>query len=781
MAIIQGNAKQGSTRGFYPKVINGSLRFNDDDVAYLSWTPTSAGNRKTWTFSCWVKRGDVSNAANEIFGTAAEGDKLAFGDSRIFWFQNGSASSYLSTSALFRDPSAWYHIVFALDTTQATPANRCKLWVNGESVAFDNNTTFPTQNYDGDINNTEANFIGRGHSGDSGTFDGYLANVHFIDGQALTASDFGETKNGVWVAKDYAGTFGTNGFYLTFEDDTQVEAFNTVLYRGNGGIQSVTGTGFAPDLVWIKERNGTDHHRLQDTVRGAGYRLYSSTTSAEGYASGSITSFDSDGFTVGSSLAVNESGNSYVAWGWKAGGSSNTYNIDGTGYATASAAGLDGGTITPTGASINTTYGFSIIGYQGTMADDHFEHGLGVAPDMVIIKNRNRTLGTNWIVQHSSVNISNKLTLNATTGADSSGNIFGSTPTAADSNYVYLGNVNWVNNNVSGENDHIAYCWAEKTGYSKFGSYTGNGSTTGPIIYTTDDGTVGGANGFNPACLIVKRTDTTGNWFIWDNTRDTDGVFNTNIHPNSSVAEAASGSNFVTPSGTGFQLTGTGAETNASGGTYIYAAFADTREAAFWLDQSGNDNDWQPVNLDHNDTVADSPTDNFATWNPLFDEASGHTFADGNLKVTTKTTGYGVSVATIVPTAGKFYAEITPSTIASTLIGIRDVTIFGGNNAFVTQNDSNGLAYFSGGALYGTNVSTDSTGGASYTSGDVIGIAINYDDGEVRWYKNGSIQYTKTGLDLTNMALAVGDANNSSSSTMTANFGQQPFKYDPPA
>ena len=196
--IAAGGAHRGSVRGFYPKVINGSLRFNDDDQARLSWYPATDGNRKVWTLSCWVKRSEISNATNVIFGTQSEGDQLYFGDSRIFWFNNGSSSSYLSTSALFRDPSSWYHIVLAYDTDTQTGSNKVKVWVNGTQYAFDNNTTMPSDDFQGWVNDsTKEHYIGMGHSGTGSTFDGYLANVHFIDGQALTASAFGETKNGV--------------------------------------------------------------------------------------------------------------------------------------------------------------------------------------------------------------------------------------------------------------------------------------------------------------------------------------------------------------------------------------------------------------------------------------------------------------------------------------------------------------------------------------------------------------------------------------------------------
>ena len=366
MSIIQGNAKQASVRGFYPKVINGSLRFNDDDQARLSWYPATDGNRKIWTFSCWVKRSEVTNAVNVIFGTPAEGDQLYFGDSRIFWFNNGSASSYLSTSALFRDPSAWYHIVLAYDTDTQTGSNKVKLWVNGTQYSFDNNTTMPSDDLQSWVNDsTKQHYIGMGHSGTGSTFDGYMAEVHFLNGIAATADDFGELKNGVWVAKAYEGLYDSaaetalghaNGFHLNFQDDTEVEAFNTVLYRGNGGAQSVTGVGFSPDLVWIKNRTGTQWHSLFDPIRGAGERLFSNDISAEDFNAGAVQSWDSDGFTVGDNTSVNLNGGSFVAWTWDAGAN-------------------------------NASTGHSSVTYTGNGGTQKIS-GFPFSPDLLWIKNR---------------------------------------------------------------------------------------------------------------------------------------------------------------------------------------------------------------------------------------------------------------------------------------------------------------------------------------------------------------------------------------------------------
>lgn len=799
MSIIQGNAKQGSTRGFYDFPIEQSLRFNDDDNAYLSWTPASAGNRKTWTLSLWTKRGRVDNANRELFGTASEGDKLAFSDSRIFWFNNGSASSYLSTTALFRDPSAWYHIVLAFDTTQATASNRVKLYVNGEQVAFDNNTTFPSQNYDGDINNAEAQFIGMGHSGTGSSYDGYLAEVNFIDGTALDASSFGELKNGVWIPKDPSElTYGTNGFRLSFADDAEVEAFNTTLHRGNGGTQSITGMGFAPDFVWIKNRDNADNHYLFDAVRGAFNGLNSDTTSAEVNSSNDLSSFDSDGFSIGSDGGMNRSGQAYVAWGWKAGGAPTVDNSAGAGNVpTAGSVKIDGvnstsalaGTIPATRLSASTTYGFSVVSYTANNTNNStIAHGLGAVPDFVLVTARNFPTATNWAVWHSSLaSIQHYLRLNTTDAVVTTDNSnFGTVdPTSTVMNLGYAGSTN------SGTYNYIMYCWAEKTGYSKFGSYSGS-RTAGQTVTC----------GFRPAFLLVKninQSGSQGNWMIVDGTRETTNSRGTNIlYPNASSSESTIGSDDLFDfTDTGFDVLNTGdgtaitAQMNGQGDTIIYAAFADTREAAFWLDQSGNDNDWQPVNLDHNDTLLDSPTNNFCTMNPIakFGTPSAFTLADGNLDLTfTATSGNDSAVGTMGITSGKFYYEVE-------LVSHADDSNAGFTTAeaLATETTTNGAAYYKSvgyhrgdrAIIWGTEPSPTQRF-TTLSDGSVLGFALDLDSTPqtLKIYLNGGaspIVDVELPTDKGDTWIPCCGDDGGDAGRFIFNFGQQPFKYDPPA
>ena len=1091
--------------GFYPKIISGSLRFNRTDEGYLSFTPASDGNRKTWTYSTWVKRSRINDSSTLLDASVSGGvyDILYFPSTNQFrYYNNGSQPGDRLTNAKFRDTAAWYHVVLAVDTTSGTAADRIKLYINGSQITSFQLTTNFDQNDDTRINAAVEHRIGQSIQGGTAnlSFDGYMAETFFIDGTAHDADAFGETKNGIWVAKNITSsnfTMGTNGWHLTFEDDSTVEAFNTLLHQGNGGTQSITGAGFSPDFVWSKARSGdtVGGHLLFDSVRGATKYLQSNSTGAEATDTTMLTSFDSDGFTLGSSQYINDSGNEkYVAWCWDAGannastghssvtyegsgsaqdiqslpftpdlvwiksrststanhhlhdsvrgfserlianttdaegtntslptflkngfrvtGSGGSYNANGVDYVAwcwdagdNDPASNSDGTITST---VKTNGDFSIISYQGTMADANIGHGLSSAPDMIIIKNRNRSAGTNWVVFHSAMGASQRLLLNSTSAASASGNIFGSTPTAPDSTKFYVGNVNWVNNNVSNENDHIAYAWRDVAGKQKFGKYTGNASSTGPSVtlgfrpglvmikgldrssawyvfdtsrqpfndatnythkylkwdstdaeYTTgDDGkievtstgfqvragvtgmnasgeeyiyaawagsysdfitdvntdgsiesrvkasdttghsivsyvgtganaTVGhglsaapdwvlvkdrdnsndwitwhsgladgtqhlklnnteassanatywnstapsssvislGSNsktngssqnfiaycwtettgvskfgkytgnasstgpsvtlGFQPAFVMIKGLDRASVWYMFDTTRQTTNDATNYTHKylvasssNTEYTNADDGKIEITS--TGFQVRASVTGMNASGEEYIYMAFADTRDAAFWLDSSSNNNDWQHVHLDHNDTVNDSPTDNHAGFNPeliMMSNASSYrgigSFSEGNLLLTTDADNESGTIP-FSASSGKYYMEFTSINLAQRqqiIVFSRD-DFRGDTGAVTTSSDGGGNA----------------TDRVTWTSGDVIGIAVDVDNSKVFIHKNGeyfgtSNPVTNTGGDTLNAFTGVGvrqDSGSTGTATISFNGGQQPFEYGPP-
>jgi hypothetical protein len=338
-------------------------------------------------------------------------------------------------------------------------------------------------------------------------------------------------------------------------------------WTGTGAARDIN-VGWKPDFVWIKERGSTGGHVLYDTVRGATKHLASHSTNGENTDTDALTSFTSNGFSLGSGytvVSVNGSTRTYVGWSWKAGGNSNTFNIDDVGYATASAAGLTAGTITPTGASVNTKSGFSIIKYQGSDNDgDSVAHGLLSTPSFIIIKDLSET--TNWRVWHKVLgysSISDILILNSTAAAAANNDRI----TAVDSTKFTLTQSGGSGGGVNKTgNSYIAYSWAEIPGFSKFGSYTGNGSTDGPVIIT----------GFRPKYILVKRTDTTSQWSIWDAARNTYNAAGSNLWADTNETETTSSAYNVDFLSNGFKLRNTHADRNASGGTYIYAAFAET-------------------------------------------------------------------------------------------------------------------------------------------------------------------------------------------------------------
>jgi len=762
MSIINSSALLGAGADGYQ--ISRSLRFNSADSAYLSRTPASTTNRRTWTWSGWVKRSNLGY--HDIFsvsGTGAPLTEIYFNSSdqlQLYHWNGSSADCNYATTQVFRDASAWYHIVIAVDTTNGTSGDRQKLYVNGTQVtAFSTSTAF-SLNFDTAVNSSSySHTIGRTtFGGGSGYFNGYLTEINFIDGQALTPSSFGETDTitGVWKPKKYAGTYGTNGFYLNFSDnsgttsttlgkdssgngnnwtpnnfsvtagagnDSMIDtptpyadggngrgnyctlnpldatltlsngnldwsapssvergargtfavssgkwyfeyiakgstfelvgwaaqtqnnnstmptgvgastwayylfdlktynnatasavygttassgdiimvaldldnskiywgrngtwfnsgnpatgtnaaytnvsgtlfpwvqqynqtssinfgqrpfaytppsgfvALNTQnlpepsikkpslwmdvsLWSGTSASQTIVNSGFQPDLVWTKNRNGANPNLLNDSVRGITTYLQSNATSAEATDATSFTSFNSNGFTLGANTAGgwNTSGLTYVGWQWKE----------------------------------SATPGFDIVTYTagsaGTVA-----HNLGVAPKMILLKDR--TTAANWYVWHTTLAANQFLLLNSTAATGTSSTIWNNTlPTS-----TVFGTDNWGTDNM------VAYLWSEVAGFSKFGSYTGNGSTDGPFVFC----------GFRPRWLLFKVTST-GYWGIYDAVRNTYNTLTSALYPNDSLAEGSDQPfDFLS---NGFKVRGTTTFVNSNGATYIYAAFAE--------------------------------------------------------------------------------------------------------------------------------------------------------------------------------------------------------------
>ena len=329
--------------------------------------------------------------------------------------------------------------------------------------------------------------------------------------------------------------------YTSIDDPTLY--FNTKLYTGNSSTQSLTGIGFQPDWVWIKNRSDSRKHNLYDSVRGATKRLVSNSTVAEDTAGNGLTSFDSDGFTTGSEQDTNHSGNNFVAWNWLAGGTASS-NTDGS--------------ITSS-VSANTTAGFSIVSYTGTGSNATVGHGLSSAPAFIIFKDRSTT--KDWFVYHQSISPSTGGKLNLTVNPSADSSYFQNTATT--SSVFSIGTANTVN--PSG-NNMIAYCFAEKKGYSKFGSYTGNGNADGTFVYT----------GFKPAFVMTKRSSNTENWYIIDNKRSPFNPPLNALSPNLSHAEDTNATGRIQDFlSNGFKLRTSDTAVNGSGDSYIYMAFAE--------------------------------------------------------------------------------------------------------------------------------------------------------------------------------------------------------------
>jgi len=779
MSVIGSNILAGASGQGGVYTIDRSLRLRSSASAYLNRTPASAGNRKTWTYSIWFKYAGVGTQ-QMLGGAGTSGNEtyiqfLSTGELQLRQLNSSTQTMLLQTSQVFRDPSAWYHIVIEVDTTQATSSDRIKIYINGSQITAFSTASYYSLNYDSHINNNVAHYFGRRPSSGSLYFDGYLTEVNFIDGQALDPTSFGEYNEdtGVWQPIKYTGTYGTNGFYLNFSDNSTTttlgydysgnsnnwtannisvtsgatydsmtdvptltsedaanyavmnpldstitdgsitngnltlngtsnwntcrgnwgmsagkwywetahsvynqsicgiadsvwptstyypgytttgysasyfqsgskrvdgvtstygdsfiigdvigyaldmdagtltcykngvsqgvmvtgltaygtifpalaaangavinanfgqrpfaytpptgfkslntynlpdstivdggEYFNTVLYTGTNANLPLSGFGFSPDLIWIKNRDGADDHKLVDSVRGSNLSIESNTTAAELNATTIVFSIDSDGFTVGSGNVTNGSGEAFVAWNWKANGSGVTNNE---------------GTIEST-VSANPTAGFSIVTYTGNgTAGATVGHGLGVAPNMVIVKTRDSD--NTWRVGHDGLTSwAYQLRLDDPAGQALNNNIFNST--APTSTVFTVGSSATTNESTKGM---VAYCFASIEGYSKFGKYTGNGSATGdgPFVYL----------GFRPAFVMVKRTDSTSNWIMFDDKR-------LGYNPNNDYVYA----DLTNPDGTadlidltsnGFKIRSTSSAVNTSNGTYIYMAFAE--------------------------------------------------------------------------------------------------------------------------------------------------------------------------------------------------------------
>ena len=335
--------------------------------------------------------------------------------------------------------------------------------------------------------------------------------------------------------------------YTSINDPTSF--FNTVLYTGNGSTQSITGVGFQPDWVWLKIRSQAYSHRVFDSVRGANKRLYPDTTEAEDSPTAALTSFDSDGFTLGSDTGQNQNTDTFVSWNWKA-GTSFTNDASATSVGSIDSAG-----------SVNETAGFSICTYTGVSSAGTIKHGLSTVPSMIIWKNRSASNG--WIVYHhknTSAPETDYLELHANNATVDLNTIMNDT--APTSSVFSIGTEGAVGG--SNTNNFVAYVFSERKGYSKFGSYTGNGNADGPFVYT----------GFKPAFIMYKNTARAISWLIHDNKRLGYNPDNDEQHPDTNAADGSD--DRVDILSNGFKIRESSNLMNVSGEQVIYMAFAES-------------------------------------------------------------------------------------------------------------------------------------------------------------------------------------------------------------
>ena len=513
------------------------------------------GNIASYSVSLWAKSN--SNTSQVWIGGKTTrilnnhnftiGQYNASNQTRVFCGSDANTWLLSQTSSVFYD-GLWHNYTFVKNGTNGY------FYIDG--VLFDSSNVFDSSTT---LDPSGDEYIAAQWNG-APSFNGSIDQVRIFS-SALAAGDVEDLYNEHFPTKftdgsDTALKFTGGTGDITFADTAPVftpgDNFNSVLYTGNNGTQSITGVGFQPDFTWIKARdNGSNNHALTDSVRGtgSGNGLSSNTTGAEGQYSaayGYLSAFGTDGFTVqaGSTSPnfVNSSSANYVAWNWKAGGAARN-NTDG------SVASL---------VSANTAAGFSIVKYTGnSTVGATIGHGLGVKPELFFIKGLSGI--RDWIAWCNEDNT--KLGyLNYTDAFDSSRYSWALNSTQPTSTTITFSNDAATN----GSGNYIAYCWRSIAGYSKIGSYTGNGSTTGPTIVT----------GFEPAWVMVKRTDNTSAWNIQDNKRNTTNPRTSVLQASSSDQEYTSSTYAINFNTNDFQIVNSDNGWNTSGGTYIYMAFA---------------------------------------------------------------------------------------------------------------------------------------------------------------------------------------------------------------
>ena len=337
--------------------------------------------------------------------------------------------------------------------------------------------------------------------------------------------------------------------YTTIDDPSAF--FQCTLYTGNGSNRSITNTGnsdLQPDFTWLKARSESEYNMFYDVVRGATKGLSSDLSAAEATYSDGLTAFGSDGFSLGTSNGINRNNTTYVSWNWKA-GTSFTNDASSTSIGSIDSAG-----------SASDVSGFSIVTTTGTGSAGTIKHGLSTAPAMIIGKRRDAD-NSNWRVYHKDLSSNSHILYLDTTSAEEGSNSATWNNTTPTTSVFSVGNSGDVN--ASGATI-VFYCFAEKQGYSKFGTYLANGNADGPFVYT----------GFKPAWVLCKKSSATGDWELYDNKRNGFNGGNVKVIPNANDAETGVGR--LSLLSNGFKITTSSGNLNTNAATYIYMAFAES-------------------------------------------------------------------------------------------------------------------------------------------------------------------------------------------------------------
>ena len=487
----------------------------------------------------------------------------------------GSTISTATSTATVNDGN-WHNVAFVIDTNTSITVYVDKAGVTSSS-------------WSGTMTNT-ATDVGLGYGGENmpgNRLEGALDQARFFN-TALTSTQidslYDSETTTTAATLDFPSGAGCFAAYPLDGDASDLSG----TYGGFTTEVGYTGLLFQPDFVWIKRTNSTESHALYDSARGINKQLSSDTSDAEATNTApfeGFTSFDTNGFTVDNNGATNRDPNSYVSWAFRGGGAPTTDNVAGVGNVpTSGSVKVDDadstaaltGTIVAKKISANTNSAFSIVQYDGTGTAGTIDHLLGVVPNLVIVK-RTDDAG-NWIVGSTEVDSNSWTKILQLDLADAEAGYTGFNDTPPTTSVFSLGDKNPVNNSSG---NYIAYCFANKNGYQRVGSYTGDGNTSGNYIYTTSDGTASGTDGFEPAFLLLKNTNTGGtSWLLYDNKRTPTNPIQTALIANSSGADVTTSSfkiNFFT---NGFEVTGNGSDINGSGDTFIYLAIAADKDSS---------------------------------------------------------------------------------------------------------------------------------------------------------------------------------------------------------